>query len=183
MNRVIIRAKELIGLYEAAIAISEAAYAINDADNDEWNCSTPFHLEFCESDADYVIKRLISIARNGAIVRPSIKEKADTIIEDLKVFKQEYDRLKKAEFEDETLKDFPTVLDKFFKDLAEAVGHYPSYMKFNPFDTDGWMDLYWYHFNSFADDVIRHIVYETGDFDYLLHREIVEALKIATSTS
>lgn len=183
MNRVIARSKELIGLYEAATAISEAAYAINEANNDEWNCSTPFHLEFCESDADYVIKRLISIARNGAIIRPSIKEKADIIIENLKVFKQEYDRLKEAEFEDETLKDFPTVLDGFFKDLAEAVGHFPSYMKFNPFDTDGWMDLYWSNFNSFADDVIQYIVYETGDFDYLLHKEIVEALKIVTSAS
>lgn len=183
MNKVIARAKELIGLYEAVTAISEAAYKINEADNNEWDCSTPFHLELCESDADYVVKRLISIARNGAIIRPSIKEKADIIIENLQILKQEYDRLKEAEFEDEILKDFPTVLDEFFKDLAEAVGSYPSYMKFNPFDTDGWMDLYWSHFNSFADDVIQHIVYETGDFDYLLHREIVEALKIAISAS
>lgn len=182
MNRVITRAKELIALYGAVTAISEAAYNINEADNDEWDCSTPFHLEFCGNDADYVVKRLISIARNGAIIRPSIKEKTEVIIKNLQILKQEYDRLKEAEFEDEILKDFPTVLDEFFKDVAEEAGHYPDYMKFNPFDTDGWMDLYWSPFNSFADDIIRHIVYETGDFDYLLHGEIVEALKIITST-
>ena len=182
MNKVITRAKELIGLYGAVTAICEAAYAITEADDDERDCSTPFHLEFCENNADYVVEKLISIARNGAIIRPSIKEKTDTIIGSLQVLKQEYDRLKDAEFEDEILNDFPTILDEFFKELAKTIGHYPNYMKFNPFSADGWMDLYWSYFDSFADSVIRYIVYETGDFDCLLHKEFIEALKIAISS-
>jgi hypothetical protein len=181
MNNVITRAKELIDLYGAVTAICEAANAIDIADNDERNHSTPFHLEFYKNDAGYVVERLISIARNSAAIRPSIEKETGIIIENLQVLKQEYDRLKEAEFEDEPLKGFPDVFDVFFEDLAKAVGHHPDYMEFNPFGVDGWMNLYWDHFNSFADSIIQHIAYGTEDFNFLPHEEIVEVLKIATS--
>jgi len=190
MSKIVSRMKELINLYEAVTAICEAAYEINNEHGDAGHCisflsmlaldkSNEVDVKSCESNADYVVKWLTNIARNYNRFRPYVWDEIEVIIENLQVLKREYDRLKEAEFEDEILKDFPTVLDEFFEDLAKAVVHYPNCRKFL-WDTGG-MDLYWHHFNSLANTIVQHIVYETGDFDHLLLREIVEVLKNAAS--
>ena len=193
MSKIVSRMKELINLYEAVTAICEAAYEINEEHGDAGHCISLLSMlametdnnevddKFCENNADYVIKWLTNIARNSTRIRPYISERTGAIIENLQVLKREYDRLKEAEFEDEVLKDFPTVLDGFFEDLAKAVVHYPDCRKFGRSYADGWMDLYWHYFNSLANTIIQRIVYETGNFDHLLLREIVEVLKNAAS--